>query len=324
MILELIARDCCACPVLNRWPDGTLGVIFLDQPSHGLTTGNLAALVSRDAGHSWVPAGLAAPHGPATNRMHIASGLDHSGRWLVLSTGFRFEGAQWTDMTPLWLSHAAQPGTAWSIDRSIRVATEEPFLIPHGRIHALPDGRLLANFYRAESRQGPSHAWLGFSRDGGISWSDLRQIGDNDTNEVVLLPRCSDAWFAIARTQQDHHLVFWRSSDEGLSWEAPLPVTPAMVHPGDLTLLADGRLLLTYGIRLKGKTAIGFRHSRDTGRTWSPPEMLLPLPAAADCGYPSSVQLDDATLLTAFYSDRSSLHNGYQLLTAKWTVPDPG
>lgn len=322
MHATLVARDCCAWPVLTRWPDGTLGLVHFDRPTHGRTEGSLAALVSRDSGATWENSGLAAPHDPAANRMHQASGFDHAGRWLVLSTGFRFAGAEWEGLGPLQLSVAEAPGQPWTIERRVSVALPSPSLIPHGRIAALPDGRLAATFYWSEGRDRPSRAWLAFSRDGGLTWGDAVELGGGDANEVVLLPRTSGDWLAVVRTHRDHHLRLLRSADSGASWSAPADLTLPMQHPGDLTDLGEGRILLTYGIRNRGLMAIGARLSRDGGLNWGAPAVLYQFGEARDCGYPSTVVCTDGRLLTAAYADRSALHEGYHLLTISWSLDE--
>jgi hypothetical protein len=40
-----------------------------------------------------------------------------------------------------------------------------------------------------------------------------------------------------------------------------------------------------------------------------------------DNGYPSSVQLDDGTVVTAFYSDGNSYHRGYYMGVVRWKIP---
>jgi hypothetical protein len=322
MHATLVARDCCAWPVLTRWPDDTLGLVYFDRPSHGQTEGNLATLVSRDADATWTNAGLAAPHDPSANRMHIASGIDHTGRWLVLSTGFRFASEEWTGLEPLWLSVAETPGRPWSIHRQIAVEGCPPDLIPHGRIAALPDGRLAASFYRSEGRERPSRAWLAFSRDGGRTWREAVELGDGDANEVVFLPRTTGDWLAVVRTHRDHHLKLLHSADRGATWTTDCPLTLPMQHPGDLTDLGDNRILLTYGIRNRGLMGIGARLSRDGGRNWGAPAVLFQFGKARDCGYPSTAVCSDGLLLTTAYADNSPLHQGYHLLTLKWSLDE--
>lgn len=240
----------------------------------------------------------------------------------MLSTGFRFAGADWAGLDPVWCSHSTPHGTSWTVHRQVAVAVPEPWLIPHGRIHALRDGDLAASFYHAEGPKGPSRAWLALSRDQGATWTCATRIGDTDTNEVVLLPRSGDAWLAIARTQKDHHLVLWRSLDQGATWGAPLALTDSMQHPGDLTDLGDGRVLLTYGIRNRGRTGIGAKLSVDGGITWGASTTLIRFEGATDCGYPSTIRRDGGDLLTACYSNSSPLESGYHLLIIRWSLDE--
>lgn len=335
MNAAVVARECCAWPVLVRLPGDALGLVHFNRPSHGLVEGDLAALVSHDHGATWRDAGLAAPHAPGANRMHTAAGLDHAGRWLVLSTGFqlRAEGG-YGELQPPWVSRRetsslkpdAPTGvaaeSAWTVNRAPPLAMLLAGATPHGRILALPDGRLAATFYRSEGRDRPSRAWVAFSRDAGASWLDARELGRGDANEVVLLRRAADDWLAVVRTHVDHHLELHASNDEGATWSFRRDLTLPLQHPGDLTDLGEGRVLLTYGIRNRGLMAIGARLSRDGGHKWGAPAVLYQFGEAADCGYPSTVVCADGSLLTACYSDLSPLHRGYHLLTLSWRLEE--
>ncbi len=318
MELQLVARDCCAWPVLARRSDGALLLVHFNRPSHGREEGDLVALASTDDGATWSEAGTPAPHDPGTNRMHLAVGCDPAGDWIVLSTGFRFAGTAWAGLDSLWCSRSIPLGNNWCIQRQVQVASPESWLIPHGRIHALRDGRLAAVFYHADGPKGPSRAWLAFSRDQGGTWHDATPVGDSDTNEVVVLPRSTGEWLAVARTQLDHHLVLWRSRDEGRSWISPTAITDSMQHPGDLTAVDGDRIVLTYGIRNRGKTGIGARLSTNGGQTWGAPVVLARFDNATDCGYPSTVRGTDGQMLTACYSNASAMAEGYHLLLIRW------
>lgn len=90
------------------------------------------------------------------------------------------------------------------------------------------------------------------------------------------------------------------SSDMGRTWTQPEP-TNLWGFPPHLTLLADGRLLVTYGRRWPpyGQRAavweptVGSMHFAEVVIRDDAPDH--------DLGYPSSVQLSDGTILTVYY-----------------------
>ena len=82
--------------------------------------------------------------------------------------------------------------------------------------------------------------------------------------------------------------------------------------------LQDGRLLLSYGNRTDPK-GVDVRLSDDQGQTWSPPLRVAEF--QGDGGYPSSVQLPDGQVLTAFYAQRTTDHPRYHMGVALWNPP---
>jgi hypothetical protein len=64
--------------------------------------------------------------------------------------------------------------------------------------------------------------------------------------------------------------------------------------------LNDGRLLMSYGHRRKpyGNQA---RVSDDHGKSWSEPMTISGDGAGGDLGYPSTIQLEDDSLVTVWY-----------------------
>lgn len=95
---------------------------------------------------------------------------------------------------------------------------------------------------------------------------------------------------------------------------------PTGQHPASLLRLADGRILLTYGIREKGNHAIGVRLSADEGRTWGAASPIVTFPHARDSGYPSTVQLSDPTLVTAWYANGIPQHERFHMGVLRWTL----
>lgn len=174
--------------------------------------------------------------------------------------------------------------------------------------------------YLSEGKGRPSRTWLLQSKDQGKSWQILSQIGSGDTNETSLLMLAGGKLLAAARTHVDHHLELFESVDDGNSWLEKGHLTLPMQHPADLLQLQNGEILLTYGIRNRGLFGIGGRISKNRGETWSPPFVLIQLGEARDCGYPSSVQLADKTIITAYYSDQdpNEGYNGYHMGVLLW------
>jgi hypothetical protein len=141
------------------------------------------------------------------------------------------------------------------------------------------------------------------SRDHGRTWGDpiLVALGLNE-GDVLFLP--DGDWLFAGRSEQgDEQAVYTcRSRDEGQTWGEVQRVTEPHEHPPDLTLLRQGRVLLTYGHR-HAPFGVQGRLSPDLGATWLPLRLILAddLPGG-DTGYPSTARLPHGRLVTVFYS----------------------
>jgi hypothetical protein len=112
-------------------------------------------------------------------------------------------------------------------------------------------------------------------------------------------------------------LEVW-SEDGGLTWTQPVE-TAFQGYPNHLLRLKDGRILCSFGYR---RTPMGVRAliSEDGGNTWDldheyvlrddagttsnawPAEKhAQPGFGSSDVGYPMSTELDDGSILTAYY-----------------------
>ncbi|MCH7685896.1 MAG: exo-alpha-sialidase, partial [Planctomycetes bacterium] len=107
------------------------------------------------------------------------------------------------------------------------------------------------------------------------------------------------------------------STDGGKTWSTPHPIG-VWGLPSFLSRLKDGRLLMTYGHRRPpyGNQA---RLSSDYGRTWSEPIIISGDGVTGDLGYPSTVQFDDGSLLTAWYETMKGSPKAV-LRQAHWTL----
>jgi hypothetical protein len=108
------------------------------------------------------------------------------------------------------------------------------------------------------------------------------------------------------------HYESWilRSEDDGANWEfqtiatwSAAVETPLQGHPAHLLRLRNGQLICTYGFR---DQPIGIRAalSRDNGRTWLEEDIVVirqKTDNAAHNGYPLTVELADATLVSVYY-----------------------
>ncbi len=141
------------------------------------------------------------------------------------------------------------------------------------------------------------------------------------------------------------------SSDGGRTW-GPIESIVRGLHrqPGDVILLKSGRLLLTFGHReppfgvqallsrkeagqwdkLAAATPTAKRPAVPIGKAaqwdWQTHVLLEGKAASADCGYPSSVQVDDGTIVTLHYGvgelgkPKDISKSGHGLMEYAWCV----
>lgn len=332
-IARFIAIDnVCAWPNLVPLPDGTIVAIIHNKPSHGLMEGQVECWASAD-GAFWERRGYPAPNDPYTTRMNVAAGLAKSGELLVLCSG-------WTDIQQperpkqppfrdailrSWVCRSADGGRTWSQHKEF-LPPDAGWCeyIPFGPIVAGTDGLLHASCYGGEFVDPAKsyhtkgyRAWHFQSPDDGQTWQRTAVIGPKH-NETSLLHLEGNRWLAAARIDA---VELFRSSDNGATWQDQQRVTAKNEINAHLLKLADGRLLLTYGSRIKDQFGVLAKLSADEGRTWSQP-LRLAHSLESDCGYPSSIQRPDGQILTAYYSKRAPDHHRYHMATALWT-PTP-
>ena len=133
-------------------------------------------------------------------------------------------------------------------------------------------------------------------------------------NETSLFHAGGKRWLAAARIDA---VELFASDDDGLTWNSPQRVTKRNEINAHLTRLQDGRLLLTYGTRVKDQYGVLAKLSTDEGQTWSDP-IRLANTLNTDCGYPSSIQRDDGKIVTAYYAQKSPLCDNYHLGVVIW------
>ncbi len=324
-------KDVCAWPNLTLMPDGSVTAVLFNQPAHGTQEGDLECWGSND-GVIWEKRGQVTRHAANTARFNHAAGLAHNGDLVVLCSGWTNEAqaprpkqAAFRDaVLRSWVLRSADGGRSWSQNEDFPAA-EPPWteFIPFGDIWKSADGILLTSCYQGRlpspgksSRIDAWRSWCFRSDDDGKTWQPLTLIGAAH-NETAVFPLGDPRWLAVARAQA---CEFFISNDNGATWAGPQRMTERNEINGHLTRLHDGRLLLTYGVRVKGREGVCVRLGRADALEWSPPARLAQS-NSGDCGYPSSVQLADGRVVTAYYSKSAPEYDGYHLGVAVWTVP---
>lgn len=327
-------------PNLTKMPNGELAAAVYNHPSHGYGDNSDVELwISADGGAGWEFRSQVSnhPEEPDGIRMNHAVGLNADGHLVALVSGYH--QGQKMPFLPLQRCLSTDNGRTW--DRQLLKGLDG--VVPHGDIFRLPDGRLVCPAYRklpGEDRR--RRASVIFSEDGGRTWGSEQPTAD-DVSESFILRRPDGEWLAVCRTRCQDRMdgalphgsgeTLIRSRDNGRTWSEPKLISPQGQENAHLLELADGRLLCSFTSRIPGLFGVVLRMSENGGDTWSLPVVLISCPARdwrkTDCGYPSSVQLDDGSFVTAYYfgPKRPELaahtlpwHQRYHMGVAKWNL----
>lgn len=323
-------ENVCAWPNLTLMGDGTIVAIFHNQPSHGKQEGDIECWASRD-GLIWEKRSTVTRHDPNTVRMNHAAGLSKSGNLVVLCSGWTNEKqSERPKQSPFrdgvissWVLRSNDGGHTWQ-QSDVFPAADPGWTeyIPFGDIWPGDDGNLHTSCYQGaftdptlSSKTKSWRSWHFRSDDDGRTWVPISIIGPRH-NETDLLSLGGKSWLAAARTNR---MELIRSDDDGITWQTPHPVTGRDEIVGHLARLKDGRLLMSYGVRIDGRRGVCAKLSSDDGQTWSEPLRLAHTADGGDCGYPSSVQLEDGKIVTAWYSSETPDFKGYHMGVTVWT-----
>ena len=314
----------CAWPNLTVLDDGTIVATIFNQPSHGSMAGDVECWATGDRGATWNKVGTPAPHEPDTNRMNVAAGRAKNNDLIVIASGWSNQypegksGAAFrAGILHAWVSRSSDGGRTWSIDKEGLPdrAPDGNRWIPFGDVVEGDDGLLRVAVYSwPGSGTRNERAWCMQSRDDGKTWGDFTPLDqDNLRNETVLLNLGAGKWLAAARYSA---LYGYASDDDCRTWRPLGAITEGGQHPGHLLRLKDGRVLLSYGDRTGTVHGVEVRTTSDEGKTWSDPVRLLDW--WGDGGYPSSVQLPDGRVLTAYYAAKIEGHGRYHMGVVVW------
>jgi len=328
-------EEVCAWPNLTLLSDGTIAAVLFNQPTHGTSEGDVECWVSRD-GLEWEKRSTITSHEPDTIRMNHAAGLARDGDFVVLCSGWtnrkqpeRPKQRPFRDaVLSAWVLRSSDGGKTWETRKDFpRAESGWTEFIPFGDIWVGDDDALHTSCYQGKYRDPATtfrtdgwRSWHFRSTDDGETWEPVSVIGPRH-NETSLFPLGEGEWLAAARIDR---VEIFRSTDGGRKWSDPLPVTERNELNGHLSRLADGRILLSYGVRRADRRGVCVRLSEDGGGSWGESHWLADADPVADCGYPSSVQRADGSIVTAWYAGRSPLRDGYHMGATVWRAPAPG
>lgn len=209
----------------------------------------------------------------------------------------------------MWTIRSADGGETWSERRPVRLPGL-PTLYGRSPAVELPDHTLLlAVCGRDRRRPDYDKTWCIRSQDMGTSWHSPALVAEDDLmyfNEPTLLRLKSGKLITMMRTDNSKregtgYLFQSQSEDDGRTWSRPFQ-TPIWGYPAHVLELGDGRLLCVYGYR---RPPFGVRAclSRDGGGSWDIDReiVLRDDGGTGDLGYPTSVELSDGRVLTAYW-----------------------
>ena len=316
----MIAVDnVCAWPNLTLLRDGTIVATIHNQPFHLKRPADVDCWVSEDAGKTWTKRGTPAPRdNERAARGNVAAGLAKNGDLIVISSGWSDPVAKnrGESLHPL-VSRSADGGRTWTItDDAFKAAWPEVgadkkkrYLVPFGDILQGGDGALRVAMYGGQ--KGITAVYR--SDDDGKTWDTPTIVNQDATiHEPAFLHLGKGKWLLAARLDG---LDLYTSDDDAKTWTHQQKLTGRQQHPGHLLRLKDGRLLLSYGNRLDPK-GVDVRLSDDEGATWGNPLRVADF--LHDGGYPSSVQLRDGRVLTAYYARQIEGHDRYHMGVVVW------
>ncbi len=198
-------------------------------------------------------------------------------------------------------------GKTWgAIHKSPVTSPHGPCELKSGKI--LWAGRLFDGCDRFTKEDSPFIRICEIFPDG--SMTEIGHIDDIDTEDGQGLHFCepdlfeceSGKFLCLIRANTPFTTFQSESYDGGRSWTKAHPIL-AMEGggaPAHVMRHSSGVLVCSVGYR-KGPYGIKLLFSRDEGSTWEDECFLIDDSPSSDVGYPSTVELKDGSLLTAYY-----------------------
>lgn len=211
---------------------------------------------------------------------------------------------------------------------------KSPVSSPHGPVE-LPDGTLLwvGRTFSPDDAQRPEENCVEAHKinpDGTTEYVGRIENVEIDGFEplscephAVVLDDGTILVHIRVETYDDRIFTIYQSEscDNGKTWTKPVQLLPLTGgSPPHILKHSSGMLICTYGYR-NPPYGIKAMFSYDSGKTWDCGYDIYVNNVSDDIGYPSTVELDDGTLLTVFYA-RTSDEKPCEIMQQKWKLGD--
>jgi len=296
-------------PVLIKLRNGDLAVVFRMGDYHIGQRGRLEMATSSDGGKTWTTPKLVTSS-QTDDRNPAFCQLRDGALLLAFGRVWGYENGLWKGDRMRWqllITRSTDGGGEWSKPEPVEVPFKGAFS-PYGKMLQMDDGTILMAVYSEETTPEGliENSYILRSKDNGFTWGDLTLVakGYNETALLQLPDRNLLAALRGPYAQGGGECVaISHSKDFGYTWSEPKQVTIGGEHPGDLCYLKSGKVLLTFGHR-RVPYGVHAVISPDGGQSWmfNRRIALVSYATNTDCGYPSSVQLEDGTIYTAYYA----------------------
>ena len=115
----------CAWPNLTLLPDGSVGAMIFNRPSHGGVEGDIELWVSPDGRAPWTRRSTVSAHAPGTVRMNLAAGAGKDGVLVALVGGWHIGQPQ-----PIRTDNILLPSVCRSFDAGYTWERSDTFQPP--------------------------------------------------------------------------------------------------------------------------------------------------------------------------------------------------
>ena len=301
-----LGKDAGYFPVAATTDGRHVVIVHRAGAGHMGVGGRLEALISEDAGDSWLDPVLVVQS--EWDDRNPAIGVAPSGTIVVgyhRNKNYNEKGEYVHDLhgTETWLTRSRDGGRNWQEPYPLNIE-ELNGLSPYGQMLTLDDGSLLMPLYGNPGtgvEDEAAFSYLVRSTDEGLTWSHWSLVAE-DMNESAFLLLPGGRIMAAMRgeTKGTIHTAF--ADMRELKWTNPAEASQG--HPASLAMLPGGQVLLVWGWRGAGSGARGYI-STDDGKSWLKDREITFGDNATnwDCGYPTALYLpSQGRILVAYYT----------------------